>query len=907
MKHLIRRVVVLCMCTMSVFASSAQNNSSALTITASFENQPISEILSSLESQYPVAFYYRPDVMPAEPISVTLEEATVDAAVADILRSTILGHVVYRDYVVLIAPRYVIGETYSADYYKALEQSLSENPEDAEDTQIVIGEISRLSGSGETRVIGTLTDAENGEPVIGANVSWPGQQMGTVTDVDGKFETVLPVGQHTLLIKYIGYEDLIREVKTFSDGEIALELKKSSVQLDEVTIKADAADAGVETAQIGVATLDIQNIKKLPSFFGEADIVKSLLLHPGVSTIGEGASGFNVRGGDVDQNLIMQDKGFFMNSSHALGFFSAFNSDMIGRVDLYKGNIPAEYGGRLASVMNIEMRDGNFGKFLMKGGIGPVSSRLSMEGPVVSDKVSFIAGGRVSHADWLLRQMNVLEVQNSSAFFYDVNARLTTRINDKNTLILAGYASSDKFDFNKEFGFEYETTMAQATYKTIFSDKAYSNLSFTLSEFNSTQKDFDGNDASQLDNKVSYFKANEKLTFNPSSALRLDGGVSAIWYDVNPGERRPLGVISLITTETLESEKALEAAAFVSAEYEVATPLLITGGIRFAQYQFLGPKTYFTYEDPDMPAFSEIVDTISAGSGSIASYSSLEPRLSFRYRLSPNSSIKAGYSRTAQFINQIFNSDSPTPTSQWQLSTEYIKPTRSHNFSLGYFKNMQDNLWETSFEVYYRSIDELYDYRDFADLVVNPHLETELLAGIGRTYGAEFSVRKKEGVLNGWLSYTWSKSERLIEGINKGDWYPSNFDKTHVGNFILNYQPNRRNTLTLNFSFSTGRPTSPPVGSFATTEGLIVPVYSRRNQLRIPDYHRLDLAYTLGKGYKRDQKIQTSWTISLYNVYGRKNAFSVFFTQAPFGLAQANKLSILGSAFPAITLNFEIL
>ncbi|MDX1406551.1 MAG: TonB-dependent receptor, partial [Saprospiraceae bacterium] len=365
--------------------------------------------------------------------------------------------------------------------------------------------------------------------------------------------------------------------------------------------------------------------------------------------------------------------------------------------------------------------------------------------------------------------------------------------------------------------------------------------------------------------------------------------------------------VSIITEAALETEQAMEAAGFLNAEYLVSTPLLVSAGVRFAYYQFLGPKTVFDYADPDQPRVQEIIDTTAYGNGKISSYTSVEPRLSVRYRLTRNSSVKLGYSRTAQFINQIFNSDSPTPTSQWQLSTAYIKPQRSHNVSVGYFRNINDNMWETSLEVYGRLIDQLYDYRDFADLVVNPHLETELRSGEGRTYGAELSIRKKEGVINGWLSYTLSRSERQIEGINDGDWYPSNFDKTHVLSLLFNYQPNRRNTLTLNFNFSTGRPTSPPVGTYETIDGLIVPVYANRNQIRIPDYHRLDVAYTLGKGYKKDRKIQTSWTISVYNIYGRKNAFSVFYTQAAFQRTQANQLSILGSAFPAITLNFEIL
>ncbi len=888
------------------FSATAQSGQS-LEITGDFSDNTIEETLNTLTDQYPITFYYDASILPKESTGLSFTDASLTEVMDGLLGQSLLGYVAYRDYIVLIAPKYILEQDFGADYYQALENSISEPAADLTETTLVVGDISELGASGQTTLTGILLDEETNEPIIGANVTISDLEIGTVSEIDGSFSLTMPVGEHMLVIRYIGFETYVRELKIFSDGNVDIALEKSAVQLEEVTIKADAPDASIEKGQIGVATLDVKSIKKLPTFFGEADVVQSLLLYPGVSTIGEGATGFNVRGGDVDQNLIMQDNGMFMNSSHALGFYSAFNADLIGRVDLYKGNMPAEYGGRLAAVMDIEMRDGNYSDWSLKGGIGPVSSRLSFEGPIIKDKMSFIAGGRISHADWLLKQMKPPEVQNSHVFFYDVNARLSTKINDKNTLILSGYASADEFDFNREFGFEYQTYLAQAIYKTIFSDKWYNNLSVTGSQYNSTQFDYAGSDASSLDSDIQYLKVRDKNTYLASKDLRVDAGIESIWYKVNPGEQTPLNDNSVIIPAVLEQEQASEAAVYVQAEYSVSTPLLITAGLRFVNYRFTGPKTVFGYEDPENPDAGEIVDSTMHGSGKIASYSSFEPRISLRYKLSTSTSIKAGYSRTAQYINQIFNSDSPTPTSQWQLSTQYIKPQRSHNLSAGIFKNFKDNLWETSFEVYGRYIDALFDYKDFAELVMNPHIETELLPGIGRTYGAEFSIKKKEGELNGWVSYTLSKSERQIDGINNGNWYVSNFDKKHVFSLVLNYQPNRRNTLTFNFNFSTGRPTSPPVGTYATVEGLVVPAYTQRNALRIPDYHRLDIAYTIGKGYKKDKKIQTSWTFSIYNVYGRRNAFSVFYTQAAFKQVQANQLSILGSALPAVTLNFEFL
>ncbi|MDX1666130.1 MAG: TonB-dependent receptor, partial [Saprospiraceae bacterium] len=355
-------------------------------------------------------------------------------------------------------------------------------------------------------------------------------------------------------------------------------------------------------------------------------------------------------------------------------------------------------------------------------------------------------------------------------------------------------------------------------------------------------------------------------------------------------------------------EKGLESAAFFNAEWSVSPAFQFSAGLRFNLYNYFGPQTEFVYASGAPFNRLDIVDTLRFDKGEvIETYNSLEPRLSMRYRLNPESSVKAGYSRTSQFINQIFNTDTPTPISRWQLSTLYIEPQRAHNFSLGYFRNFENNLWETSAEVYYRVMDEMFDFKDFAELNVNEHLETELLRGEGRAYGLELSVKKKEGTFNGWVSYTYSRAERQIPGINQGDWYPSNFDKPHDASLILNYQPNQRNTITLSFNFSSGRPTTPPIGNYQDPSGLIVPVYSDRNQVRIPDYHRLDLAYTLGQGYNRTKKFKTSWTISIYNVYSRENAFSVFFTQGPFRLVQANQLSILGSAFPSLTFNLELI
>ncbi|MEN0047119.1 MAG: TonB-dependent receptor [Bacteroidota bacterium] len=906
MNHpLYKHALLLFACMVFALSSFAQTISD-VKVTASFQQKSARVILQQLDRQLPIQFFYKEAELPTRALTLSFQETPIEEVMKALFDGTLLNYMTYRNYAIIIAPDRILQEVYSSDYYQGLEKSLTDSDEKPKVKPIVVGSIDQLSPNGKTKVKGIVRDEQTREPIIGATLMWTSLDQGTVTDVDGSFESELPVGEHELVIRYIGYEDQVQVVQVYSDGEIKIKLQKEAVQLGEVTVSARRQDANVDNAQVGLTTLDVKNIKKLPAFLGEADVVKSLLLQPGVSSIGEGAVGFNVRGGEVDQNLIMQDEGFLLNSSHALGFFSTFNADLVSTVDLYKGNIPAKYGGRLASVMDVRMKDGDFDQFRLKAGIGPVTSKVSLEGPIIKEKASFIAGFRSSYSDWILSRINVLEVQRSSAFFYDANARMTFRLNDKNTIVASGYASSDEFTYNEEFGFEYSTIMGQIGYRKIFSDNILSNLSLVASDYKSAQFDLQGVDAARLNNDVSYLKAKEQLTFTPSNDFQLDAGLSAIYYRVNPGLRTPFGEQSAITVKELEQEQGLESAVFASAEWTVNPRLLVSGGLRFALYQFLGPKTVFDYENEERPELSETLGS-NLIDGAIKTYSSFEPRISLRYKLNPTSSIKGGYSRTAQFINQIFNSDSPTPTSQWQLSTQYVEPTRSHNFSIGYFRNFNDNMWEASVETYGRIIDALFDYKDFAVLAANEQLETELLAGIGRSYGLEFSIKKNKGPINGFISYALTRAERQVEGINRGAWYRSNFDKPHDLSILFNYQPNRRNTLTINFIYGTGRPTTPPVGNTRLENGLVVPIYSLRNQLRIPDYHRLDLAYTIGQGYKKDQRFRTSWTLSIYNVYARRNAFSVYYTQGAFQRVQANRLAILGTAFPSVTFNLEVL
>lgn len=861
--------------------------------------ESLARAMDKLDEATPFTIFHNIDATYPYQGPSTIDDLPLADALEQMLNKSRYGFIPYRGYAWSIVEKDILEKSYSKNYYEILSGS-----EEEDENTIAIGDIGSLSASGIASINGVITDEQTGEAVIGATVSIG--DIGTTTDIDGRYELQVPSGSYDMVVAFIGYQDVLKSVEVKGNGSLDLPMPKSAIELETVTISGRSADANLESVEIGVQTLSVRTIEKLPTFMGEVDVVKSFLLQPGVSSIGEGSSGINVRGGNVDQNLIMQDESFIFNASHALGFFSTFNSNLISSVNLYKANIPAQYGGRLVSVMEVNMRDGNFQKFKIKGGLGPISSKVSLEGPIIKDKVSFIGGFRSSYSDWLLQAMPQPELKNSSSFFYDANLKLTIKPNAKHNLSMSAYSSQDDFVYNDDFGFDYTTKMAEFSYGLIIGKNITSKLSGAISQYESAQKEFRGVDAARIRTGVDYIKLKENIKYVPSEGTEINVGGSIVQYDILPGDREPIGDASLVSSKTLENEMGREMAVYANAKLQLTEGLDISAGVRVPYFQQLGPKTEYQYSDETRPTVDGIIGT-ELKDGTLATYSFIEPRGSARLKLTEESSLKAGYSRTSQFINQIFNADSPTPTSQWQLSNRYIKPPRSHNASFGYFRNFDDNLWETSIEVYGREIDQLFDFKDFPSLLVNEHIETELLEGEGRSYGAELSIKKSKGKINGWLSYTYSKTERKIEGINKGNWYPSSFDKRHDVSLLFNYNPNQRNTLTCNLNFSTGRPTTAPVGSYNSVNGVFIPVFSERNALRIPNYMRLDLSYTLGNGYKVNQKFKTSWTIAVYNVLGRRNPYSIFYERATFDRFDTKKFSVVGSAFPSITINFELL
>jgi TonB-dependent Receptor Plug Domain len=891
-------------CCWAKSALIAQGRLDTLKITYQADNQPLIGVLNALEPLLNVQIYARPEQLANQYVTIRAQQQPATAVLKEVLLRTRLAPVYYRDYAIILLPDNLVSTKFTPEYYqtRSIAQETPNVP--TNDNEVWnIGSTDNIAPTGRATIRINITDAATREPLTGAVVKWPNlPNTGLKTDATGSGELEVPTGVQPISVEMLGYLSKEGILRVWNNGVLNISLVNQPNTLREIQINADAADANVSKTQIGTTRLDPKAIKKAPTLLGEADVVRTLLQTTGVTTVGEGAAGFNVRGGDTDQNLVLQDDIVLYNSSHALGFFSTYNTDLVSKVELYKSIIPAEYGGRLSSVLDVRMSEGNPDRWKVKGGVGMVSGRIGIEGPIVKQRTTLSAGMRGSYSDWVLGIFPQLELKNSSAAFNDINASITHRWNNKNTLTLGAYSAADRFNYNREFGFDYRTQAVQGIYKHSFNERTFSRFSVATSRYDSQQDNLTGNLAGRIVNSVRYLKLKEVFSKRLSEGLKLDLGAEATRYWIEPGTQSPLSPTSVITPKKLATEHGLEIGAFASADWLISSKLAILGGLRWNHYRFLGPKAVFTYDEN----FKNITDTTLFGAGAtIAQYNFIEPRFSFKWQLSKSRSIKTGYSRTSQFINQIFNSDTPTPTSQYQLSTGNIPPFRSHNLALGYFHNTKGNQWELSSEVFYRIIDQLWDYRDFAQLLANETLEREIRQGVGRAYGLELSVRTNRPIYNGQIGYTYSRAFRQVAGINDGNWYASNFDKPHILNFTFNYQPTQRQTLTINFTYSTGRPTTAPISSYRYQDNIIVPIYGYRNQVRIPDYHRMDISYTLGQGYNKKRTLKTSWNLSIYNLYARRNAFSVFFKQAPDLGAVANRLAILGTAFPAITLNIE--
>jgi len=759
-------------------------------------------------------------------------------------------------------------------------------------------------------ISGYLKDAKNGEVLIGATVSATELKTGTAANAYGFYSLSLPKGEYTIVVNYLGYQPITKKVSVTENSTIDFELTESTQTLQEIVITAKQPDENIKKVQMSVNELDIKTIKKIPAFLGEVDVIRSIQMLPGVSTVGDGASGFNVRGGSVDQNLILLDEAPVFNSSHLFGFFSIFNPDAVKDVKLIKGGMPAEYGGRISSVLDVRMKDGNNKKLQINGGVGLIFSRLSIEAPINKGKGSFIIAGRRSYIDLLAKPFLKGDLKNAQFNFYDLTAKANYTLNDKNRLFLSGYLGRDVFGAG--FKFNWGNSTATLRWNHVFGSKLFLNTSLIYSNY-----DYflafgigTGDDSFQWKSKIITYSVKPEFTYYLNTKNTIKFGLQTSYYDFVPGTA--VAVSQGVTTNISVPDKySLESAIYASNEQKVGTRLVLQYGLRFSSYQYLGKGTEYFYRDTTPGVRKELDHTQSFGTNQvIKTYFNPEPRLSAKIDVAPRSSIKASYSRNAQYLHLISNTTASTPLDVWTPSTNNIKPQIANQYALGYFQNLGKNsMYECSVEVYYKQMQNQIDYIDNANLLLNPYLEGDLLTGKGRAYGAEFYVKKTKGKLNGWISYTLARTERLVNGINMNNWFPNRFDRLHNLNVVSSYDLTERLSLSANFIFATGTPATFPTNRIEV-QGYVIPQNSldSRNNYRIPAYQRLDISATLELKKKETRKWEGNWVFSIYNVYDHQNAFSVFFRQNPDipTQTQAVQYTVIGTIVPSIAFNFKI-
>ncbi|GAB3540165.1 TonB-dependent receptor [Spirosoma fluminis] len=777
----------------------------------------------------------------------------------------------------------------------------------------------RATAQEKLTVSGYIKDAANGEGLIGVSVYVKETATGAVTNSYGFYAVTVPPGAYNLVITYVGYEKQTKTV-TLTDRNLRLdlELKEEGKQLQEVVVSTKREDDNVKNIEMSVNKIDVKTLQRIPALLGEVDVVRSIQLLPGVSTVGEGATGFNVRGGSIDQNLVLLDEAPVYNSSHLFGFFSVFNPDAVKDVKLIKGGIPANYGGRIASILDVRLKEGNAKKPELNGGIGLIFSRLSYERPLFKGRGSFIVAARRSYADVLAQPFLNKDLRGSKFYFYDLTAKGNYRINDKNTVFLSGYLGRDVF--GADFGFNWGNTTLSARWNHVFSDKLFLN---TTAYYSNYDYSLDSDLKRKPENANDYFRTNSRIvdySIKPDFSLFLGKstitfGGQSILHDFQPGTATAASSGD-VRTFGLSNKYGLENALYIGNEQQVSPKLQLQYGLRYSLFSYIGPGQAYTFSTASPAGLRRPLTSIrSYEQGDvIETYGNWEPRFSAKYELSGNSSLKLSYNRLAQYIHLVSNTSASTPLDIWTPSTNNIKPQIGDQVAAGFFKNFGGSVngsgseFEASVEVYYKWLQNQIDYIDGARLILNQFLEGDLLSGKGRAYGAEFYVKRNTGVVNGWISYTLAKTERQVTAINNGDWFPTRFDKRHTLTSVLLFDPPqaKRWNFSATFTLASGTPATFPTNRFEYG-GFVGQVINGRNNYRIPAYHRLDLAATLQGRRRPGKRKDDNWVFSVYNVYARKNPFSVFFqpnTDSP-RVTEAIRYSIFATVIPSITYNFK--
>jgi len=762
---------------------------------------------------------------------------------------------------------------------------------------------------------GTITIKTNTETIAGASIFIPEAKVSTATNAYGFYSITLPKGEYTIVISCVGFENIEEQISLAGNTRKDFSMLEKSKTLDEVVIKYNSSASNIRKPEMSVNKLTISTIKKMPAVMGEVDVLRAILQLPGVSSAQEGATGFNVRGGSVDGNLILLDEAVVYNTSHLFGFFSVFNSDVIRDLKLYKGGIPANFGGRTSAVLDIYQKEGNNKEYHITGGIGAVSSRLLAEGPIVKDKSSFVVAGRTSYAHLFLK----LADNPNSVSFYDLNAKLNFKVNDNNRLFLSGYFGKDKMDFNNFFSNNYGNSFFNLRWNHIFSDKFFSNASVIYSKYDYGLKiKYVGIDwVSDIRNYNFKYNFNHNL----SDKLVLNYGVNSIYYQFNPGTIKPMDSTSSVNADQIEKKYAWENALYISAEHKLTDRISLNYGLRYSNFMRLGEQHVNVYTNNQAVIFNPDLQIYEEGTPTgvihynknkkIIDFGNVEPRLAVSYAIDDDQSIKASYNRMSQYIHLISNTASVSPLDIWAPSDQYLKPEILDQVALGYFRNFSNGKYSLETEMFYKKIKNKADYIDGAELIAHRAIEQVLLNGEGRAYGLEVMLKKNTGKLTGWLSYTLSKAEQRTSGrtaeepgINNGDWYRANYDKTHNLSLTGAYQLTKKWSFGGVFTYQTGKAATYPIGKYQY-QGITIANYGERNINSLPAYHHLDLSAIYTPRPDSKKRWKGEWVFSLYNVYNRGNAASIMFEQnKETGLSEATRISIFG-IIPGVTYNFR--
>lgn len=884
-------------------------------ITWNYDNMSFSDFVAKAENTCKLKFFYREDwvkdIKPGDfpgitSLTVLLDKMFNGKSLFYFVDGS--GNIIITKNFAVKAPDSKLSD--SKNFLAPTEYSDSQEKQKLAGNLFVdIGNPADKFKTGDVTISGYITNRDSKEPIAGVTVQIQKLAKGTISNEYGFYTLTVPRGVHLLHFSFIGLKEKTVNVNLYGAGDLNVEMNSVLIPLKETTISAQK-NVIFQRYEVGVEKVNITSFKLLPTSLGESDIIKSVLLIPGVQSVGEGSAGFNVRGGSSDQNLILLYGAPIYNPSHFFGFFSSVNSDVIKDATLYKGGIPSRYGGRVSSVLDISPRDGNRREFDGNMGISPITTHLMVEGPIKKDTCTYLIAGRTTYSNWVLKEINNDAIRKSRASFYDINARIAWDVNKNNKIDLSGYLSHDAFKFNYDTTYSYDNNIIALRWRHFFSNHFFSVISVNNSSYKyDISSESTLTEGFNLSHKVNStgFKADFNLY---QGRNEINYGIDLTRYKILPGSYQPASDSSLVVPKTLQPERALESSVYIEDKFKVNDFISINGGVRFSSYMAFGPATFSVYDPEYSKSISTVTDTIRYRSNHIYRiYGGPEYRLSLNFKTSVRSSVKVNYNRTRQYLHLLSNTTSISPTDTWKLSDYYVKPQIGDQYAAGFYQMLRKNTIQLSAEIYYKTIKNMMEFKGGTDLIMNESIEKDLVNVKGKAYGVELAVRKDEGRIRWSLGYTYSRTLLKSLGkfndeiLNNGKWFPADFDKPHDLVATFNFLFSRRLSFSANYTYNTGRPITYPISTYYSDNMLLVN-YSERNKYRIPDYMRLDISLKVSGNLRSHKIANPNWVFSVYNLLGRENVYSIYFKNEN-NIVNGYKLSVFGRAIPSVSFNFD--